>query len=213
MAERNSDDTSTIDPNSGFCSKTKIFHSTRPSVLLPPESKQLSIADFIFSKLQTSSASLENTVALIDAATGRHISYSEFKCRTETLAASLQNRIGLSRGDSAFILSPNSLHVPVLYFSLLSIGVIISPSNPASKESEISRQIELCKPVIAFATSTSAHKIPSLRHRTVILDSQEFLSMMTIRSGEYRKVQVSQSDPATILYSSGILVFNLPRGS
>jgi 4-coumarate--CoA ligase len=193
----------TIDPKSGFCSETKIYHSLRPTAPLPPHTTPFSVTDYVFSHLQLNASPSPNTAALIDATTRRRISFSDLARHVQTLAASLQNRLGLTKGDSAFVLSPNSLHIPILHFSLLSLGVVVSPSNPASTNSEISRQIHLCKPVVAFATSDTVAKIPSLRYGTVLLDSPEFESMMTCPIGEFRQVSVNQSDTATILYSSG----------
>ncbi|KAH7515533.1 hypothetical protein FEM48_Zijuj10G0036900 [Ziziphus jujuba var. spinosa] len=200
MASQNSDRTDTIDPNSGFCSETKIFHSLRARISLPPETLPLSVADYVLSNLQAS----PSTTTLIDAANGRHISYSEFIHRVKTLAADLHTKLGLSWGYSAYILSPNSIQIPILFYSLFTLGVIISPSNPACTKPEISRQIHLCKPVIAFSTSETADKIPPLQYGTVLLDSSEFESMMTNDTVEYsHRVVVRQSDAATILYSSG----------
>ncbi|KAL6294302.1 hypothetical protein ACE6H2_002444 [Prunus campanulata] len=192
-----------IDPKSGFCSTTKIFHSLRPKAPLPPQNTPLSVTHYILSHLQHSPPP-PSTPALLDAATGLRVLYPEFTRRVQSLAFSLQSQLGLSHGDCAFILSPNSLHVPVLYLSLFSLGVIVSPSNPASSIPDLSRQIHICKPAVAFATSATAHKIHSLRLGTVLLDSAEFESMMTSpAAAEPRRVQVSQSDTATILYSSG----------
>ncbi|BFG16167.1 hypothetical protein CerSpe_024410 [Prunus speciosa] len=192
-----------IDPKSGFCSTTKIFHSLRPKAPLPPQNTPLSVTHYILSHLQHSPPP-PSTPALLDAATGLRVLYPEFTRRVQSLAFSLQSQLGLSQGDCAFILSPNSLHVPVLYLSLFSLGVIVSPSNPASSIPDLSRQIHICKPAVAFATSATAHKIHSLRLWTVLLDSAEFESMMTSpAAAEPRRVQVSQSDTATILYSSG----------
>nr|DAD34301.1 TPA_asm: hypothetical protein HUJ06_004941 [Nelumbo nucifera] len=189
---------------SGFCPQTKIFHSLRPPVPLPPENLPLSTASYVFSLLRTSSSSLDNTTVLIDASTGRRISYSQFIHHVEALAASLQSTIGLSRGDVAFILSPSSLQIPILYFSLLSLGVVISPANPASTTSEISRQIDLSKPAIAFATSATAQKLSAFSHRIILIDSPDFHSMMTtVGRRKIKQVVVNQSDSAAILYSSG----------
>ncbi|XP_059657731.1 4-coumarate--CoA ligase-like 9 [Cornus florida] len=193
-----------MDPRSGFCSTTQIYHSLRPNVLLPPQSASLSATDYVLSLLHQTCRSPETTVGLIDAVTRSRITFSEIELRVKTLADSLRTRIGLSKGDSAFILSPNSVHIPILYLSLFSIGVIVSPSNPTSSESEVSYQIKLSKPVIAFATSAAARKLPQLRHGTILLDSAEFDSLLTSQSGEFRdRVEVLQSDPAAILYSSG----------
>lgn len=199
----------TIDPKNGFCSETKIFHSLRPPVSLPPDDIPLSAASYAFS-LQLGSPWPPDSTALINSATGHRISYSEFYRRTQTLASYLQKVIGLSKGDTSFILSPNTIQIPILYFSLLSIGVVVSPANPISTETEISHQIELCKPVIAFAVSTTAHKLPkTLRYGTILIDSSEFDSVMTT-SGKIPttirkldRVEVSQSDAAAVMYSSG----------
>ncbi|XP_057486512.1 4-coumarate--CoA ligase-like 9 [Actinidia eriantha] len=201
MANSNTNySSSTIDPNGGFCTETKIYHSLRPHAPLPSETASLSITDYVFSLLRQNSPSPE-TAALVDTATGRRIPYHDLVIRTEALAAYLHHRVGLARGDSAFVLSPNSIHLPILYLSLFSLGVIVSPSNPISSEPEVSRQIELCKPVIAFATANTAHKVTSIR--TILLDSAEFESMMTTRTGRTPRVNISQSDTAAILYSSG----------
>ncbi|XP_043724269.1 4-coumarate--CoA ligase-like 9 [Telopea speciosissima] len=204
MAGRNS--TPSINPKSGFCSETKIFHSIRPTVPLPLVTLPLSVADYAISLFRNSSS--PETTALIDSDTGRRLSYSEFIHQFETLAASLQIQIGLCRGDTAFILSPPCLEVPILYFSLFSLGVIIAPANPISTKSEVSRQIQLCKPVVAFATSATAHKLPSLRHKMILLDSPEFDSMlMTGPAAEarsrFQRVDLTQSDPSANLFSSG----------
>ncbi|PON82803.1 2,3-dihydroxybenzoate-AMP ligase [Trema orientale] len=206
MAARNPDPTpAAIDPRSGFCSETRTYHSLRPQVSLPPETTPLSVTDYVFSHLHASPPP-PSAPALVDASTRRSIPYPEFTRRVRALAASLQGRLGITAaGGSAFVLSPNSLHIPILYYSLLSLGVAVSPSNPASTAAEISRQIQLCKPIVAFATAETAAKIPSLRYGTVLLDSAEFESMMTTSReiGESRRVEVGQSDTATILYSSG----------
>uniref|UniRef100_A0A5B7A944 Putative 4-coumarate--CoA ligase-like 9 n=1 Tax=Davidia involucrata TaxID=16924 RepID=A0A5B7A944_DAVIN len=207
MAKANPYSSSSIDPKSGFCSETKIYHSLRPNAPLPPETTPFSVTDYVFSLLLQQPSPLPETTtsasALIDAATRHCISYSELLLRVKSLAASLQDQIGLAKGDSAFILSPNSVHVPILYLSLFSIGVIVSPSNPSSSKPEVSSQIELSKPVIAFATSDTAHKVPSLRYPTIFLDSPEFDSMATSHRKRFHRLEVSQSDPAAILYSSG----------
>ncbi|KAJ0043603.1 hypothetical protein Pint_17464 [Pistacia integerrima] len=191
-----------IDPKSGFNSLTKTFHSVRPPVHLPPENAFLSAAEYAFS-LRAKSPWPDDSVALINSITGQQISYSEFVRRTKSLAAYLQKVTQLFKHDVAFVLSPNSIQVPILYFSLLSLGVIISPANPVATEPEVYGQIQLSKPVIAFATSSTVHKLPKLRHQTILIDSPEFESMMVSSKYEFEHVKLSQSDLAAIMYSSG----------
>ncbi|XP_044489224.1 4-coumarate--CoA ligase-like 9 isoform X3 [Mangifera indica] len=193
---------------SGFSSQTYIYHSPRPSVPLPPLTTPLSVTSYLFSLLN-SHPPPPHAAALVDALTRRHILYSDFVLNIKTLAFFLKTKFNLSNNDTAFVLSRNSIHLPILYFSLFSIGVTVSPSNPANTKPEILRLIQLSKPVIAFATSDTADKIPSLKYGTVLLDSPVFESYVTTQvderdlDSELDAVRVSQSDPAAILYSSG----------
>ncbi|KAL5814992.1 hypothetical protein ACOSQ3_025791 [Xanthoceras sorbifolium] len=205
MAETNPD--RSIDPNSGFCSLTKTYHSLRPHVPLPPPSQPLSITEFTLSLLRSVTTINPATSLLINAVTGQRLSYADFFRQTSSLALSLRNRYSLSKGDVAFLLCPSSLHVPVLYFSLLSLGVVVSPANPLSSDSEIAHQLQLTRPSIAFATSQTSRKIPS-NLRTIVIDSPDFLSLSTQNqfnnsSSANSTLVVDQSDAAAVLFSSG----------
>ncbi|XXG45061.1 hypothetical protein AAC387_Pa02g0245 [Persea americana] len=210
MAEQNPNrnsnipSSSLVDPKSGFCSETKIYHSLRPPVPLPPPSLPLSAASYATSLLPTP---LPSNPTLIDAVSGLSISYSDFLHCVQNLSSNLKTLIPtLSKGQIAFVISPPSLHIPILYYSLLSLGVVISPSNPISTPSEIKRQIHLSKPSIFFATSSTVGSLPSdLPSPPIILDSNRFVDLMTRVSSEpARSLEpVWQSDPAAILYSSG----------
>ncbi|XVE56626.1 hypothetical protein DITRI_Ditri04bG0025800 [Diplodiscus trichospermus] len=194
-----------MDPNTGFCAQTGIYSSLKPPIPLPPTNQPLSVAEYCFSIFRSISTS-GATAFVVNATTGETLSYSQFFSQVRSLAYCLQKRCSLSQNDVAFILSPPSLHVPVLYFALLSLGIIVSPANPLSSKSEIDHQIQLSKPVIAFATSQTSHTIPSLKHGIILLDSPEFLSFLTqsnIDSNIIKQVKVEQSDTAAILYSSG----------
>ncbi|GMI70819.1 hypothetical protein like AT5G63380 [Hibiscus trionum] len=193
-----------VDPNSGFCSKTMTFRTLRPPLPLPPVSSPVSLTDFIFSILNSSPPS-PSAAAIVDAITTRRILYHELISRFENLVSSLRTRFSLSKGDCALVFSPNNVYTPILYLSLLSLGVVVSPVNPASTVPEIHHHIRLSKPVIAFASSDSAHKLPSLKHGIVNIDSVEFESLMETQSerNEQEGIKVNQSDVATILYSSG----------
>ncbi|KAK6153940.1 hypothetical protein DH2020_013579 [Rehmannia glutinosa] len=193
----------TINPKNGFCPKTKTYHSLRPAVPLPPLSQPLSITQYALSLLHspTTGVALSTTPFLIDAATSRRLTYSAFLQQVASLSSSLKSL--LSKNDVAFVLSPPSIHIPILYFSLLSLGVVVSPSNPLSSPSELSHQIRLCKPAIAFATSEISQKLPP-NIPIILLDSPRFLSMLESKiSSPAHDVVVDQSDDAAILYSSG----------
>uniref|UniRef100_A0A7N0UTJ8 4-coumarate--CoA ligase n=1 Tax=Kalanchoe fedtschenkoi TaxID=63787 RepID=A0A7N0UTJ8_KALFE len=180
------------------------FRSLRPDVPYPPLSQPLSITEYVFSLLRKSpvASSLGETDALINATTGQRLKYADLISQVDALAAHLQSRTPLRRGDSAFVLAPSSLAVPVVYLALMKLGVVVSPANPLSTESEVAHEIDLCRPRIAFAISPLAGKIPRLELGTVLLDSKEFASILN-RPGTAGGVKVDQSDSAAILYSSG----------
>ncbi|CBI40068.3 unnamed protein product, partial [Vitis vinifera] len=190
-----------VDPRSGFCAETRTFHSLRPTVQLPPENVLLSADAYTYSLRAPSPG--DDSPVIINSTTGQRLSYSEFVRRSKTLAAYLQSIVGLNKGDAAYILSNNLIQVPVLYFALLSLGVVVSPANPINTKAEVARQTQLCRPVIAFTISTAVHKIPKLRYGTIVIDSFEFELMMTSPRREMVDVKVSQSDLAGIMYSSG----------
>ncbi|KAL1565269.1 4-coumarate--CoA ligase-like 9 [Salvia divinorum] len=185
---------STIDPNSGFSPRTKIFHSLRPSISIPPSP----LPRYIFSLLSSSPSA-----ALIDAATSRRIPLSQLPLLVQSLASNLRRKFNIRKNDVAFILSSNSIHIPLLHLSLLSLGAIVSPSNPLSSDSDISHQIRLTSPVIAFATSSSAARVPPLREGTVLLDSPEFEALLLPSTAKFDPPEVFPDDTAAILYSSG----------
>ncbi|XP_073294388.1 4-coumarate--CoA ligase-like 9 [Primulina huaijiensis] len=195
-------------PNNGYCPRTNIYHTLGPAVPLPPFSQPLSIFDYTFSLLHSpttpTSGALATTHFLIDADTGRRVTYSTFLLQVSSLSSSLKSLYpSLSKNDVAFILSPSSFYVPVLYLSLLSLGITISPSNPLSSPLELAHQIELSKPAIVFATSATAQKLPP-NLTLVLLDSQKFLSMLEAKASVSTvDVVVNHWDHAAILYSSG----------
>ena len=93
---------------------------------------------------------------------------------------------------------------------LFRSGVIISPANPDDSGSDITHLLNLSRPVIVFATSQTSHKLiinPTSNCRTVLMDSPEFLSLLTQYDNNsfinHRADVLNQSDVAAILYSSG----------
>ncbi|KAI5667579.1 hypothetical protein M9H77_17432 [Catharanthus roseus] len=198
-----------IDPRNGFCSETKIFYSLRPPVPLPPINKSMSVVDYTLSLLRSNSAvSTSNTPFLIDSVTDNRLTYSDFLDQVYSLSVSLRSQFpSLSKNYVAFVLLSTSLHVPVVYFSLLLLGITVSPANPLSSTSELTHLLQLSKPVIAFTTSSLHGKLPtnSFPLGTILVDSPQFLSMLsaTGRNSINPNRVINQNDSAAILYSSG----------
>lgn len=182
-----------IDPRSGFCSETRTYHSLRPPVPLPPLSQPISIVEYTLSLLRATTSSPGSTTTpstpfLIDSDTGRQLSYSQFLNQVHSLSAFLQSQYpSLSQNDVAFVLCPPSLHVPVLYFSLLSLGIIVSPANPLSSPSELTHLLQLTKPAIVFTTSSLSQKFPKkLKSNVIFLDKPQFQSVLSSNTSTER---------------------------
>ncbi|XP_010520611.1 PREDICTED: 4-coumarate--CoA ligase-like 9 [Tarenaya hassleriana] len=205
MAPPEDDDSHLIDRSSGFDRRTGIYHSLRGPLPLHPLDQPLSAAEHALSLLRRSSPvstagkDIGSITFIVNATTGESITYAELLHGARSLAVCLRERFpSLSQNDVAFILSPASTRVPVLYFALMSIGIVISPANPVGSNSEVSHQVRISKPAIAFATSQTVQKLRSSSFPLgiVLIDSPEFLSWLTRSSPDPVAVRVNQSDPA-----------------
>lgn len=178
----------------------KTFRSLFPGVTLPCESLPLSVTSFVLSLLPTP---LPTNPAFIDSDSGRSLTYPEFLSQVGALASSLLSRLSLSPGDAVVILSPARLEIPILYLALLSIGAVPCPSNPLSTPSELSRQIHLFCPKMAFSISAAAPNLPDSL-LTFLIDSPSFQSLLQLPNSPLPPAPVvRQSDTSAILYSSG----------
>ncbi|XP_078434219.1 AMP-dependent synthetase and ligase family protein [Wolffia australiana] len=194
-----------VDPKNGFCAATGVFHSLRPPLELPPLTKPHSVTSHIFSALSSNPPPPSKPAIINASKDNASISYGELFSFVGRLAGNLRSRLGLSKGDVAFILSPPSLDVPVLYLALLSIGVIVTPSNPASTPEEIARQFELVRPAIAFTTAEEARKLPRTA-AYVLLGSTQFRSFLETSVGREptsSDPEIYPSDTAASLFTSG----------
>lgn len=197
----------TVDPRSGFCKSNSIFYSKRKPNPLPPN-QHLDITTFL------SSHAHHGTVAYIDAITGRQLTYAKLWKSVESVADSLFN-LGIRKGNVVLILSPNSIYFPVVCLAVMSLGAIITTSNPLNTAAEIAKQMADSNPVLAFTTSHLVAKIIGLNLPIVLLDEIQIsipeakivtnldLMMKTEPSRHRVKERVNQDDTATLLYSSG----------
>ncbi|KAK9109400.1 hypothetical protein Sjap_017460 [Stephania japonica] len=177
-----------MEERSGFCSSTWSFHSKRQAIPLP-SNPHLSLTDFVSSQPHS------GRTAYIDASTGRRLSYTELWSSVSSLSSHLSLRLGLRKGHVVLLLSPNSLSFPIVTLSVLSLGALITTSNPLLTPRELQKQINDSKPTLAFTTSPL---LPKLRM------SNPTLPIILIEDDVVRvRERVDQDDPASLLYSSG----------
>ncbi|KAH1076798.1 hypothetical protein GYH30_052352 [Glycine max] len=203
-------------PRSGFYRDSRTFHSLKPPLRLPLPNAAVSVASFALS-LRCNSLFPDSSTTIIDSATSHRLSCGELLHRAKTLASNLTTILKLTKGDTALVLYPNILQVSILYFALLSLGVVVSPTNPLSTRFELTHFFNISNPTIVFTVTSVVEKTRQFQVKTVLLDSPEFDSLTKsqiqsktgLTKGPYSENEhvsntpVTQSDVAAILYSSG----------
>ncbi|KDP36837.1 hypothetical protein JCGZ_08128 [Jatropha curcas] len=198
-----------IDPRSGFCRSNSTFYSKRKSIPLPPN-QYIDVTTFI------SSQAHRGKTAFIDATTGRHLSFLELWRAVDSVATSLFE-LGVRKGHVILLLSPNSIFFPIVCLSVMSLGAIITTTNPLNTPREMAKQIADSKPSFAFTTPQLVPKLAESDSSLpiILIEDQNStkldakivttLSQMMTKepSGSRIKERVNIDDTATLLYSSG----------
>ncbi|EHA8587597.1 4-coumarate--CoA ligase-like 4 [Cocos nucifera] len=198
-----------VDPRSGFCSSNSIFYSKRKPVPLPSD-PHLDVTTFL------SSCRHCGTTALIDAASGRRVSFPTLWRSVAALASALSSRLSVRKGHVVLLLSPNSIHFPVVSLAVMSLGAVLTTTNPLNTPQEIAKQISDSDPILAFSTRPLVGKLPRDRDFPIVLLEDRRLAgddtrirytidELTAMEPDHRRQRelVSQDDTATLLYSSG----------
>ncbi|MFN2531030.1 MAG: 4-coumarate--CoA ligase family protein [Pyrinomonadaceae bacterium] len=110
-----------------------IIKSPYPDVLIP----DLSLTEFVFRHADEFAAK----PALIEAATGRSITYSQLVDQIRRAATGLMKR-GFSKGEVFGILSPNVPEYAIAFHAVASLGGIVTPINPLYTDHEIASQLK-----------------------------------------------------------------------
>ncbi|KAK3150392.1 hypothetical protein QOZ80_3AG0232590 [Eleusine coracana subsp. coracana] len=205
-----------VDPRSGYCAATRTFRSRRAPVPLMDD-RDLDVVTFLASRPHS------GVVALVDAATGRRITFPELWRSVAGAAAALASPpLSLRKGDVALILSPNSVHFPVAALAAMSLGVVVTTANPINTPAEIAKQVADARPVLAFTTRDLLPKLPRAAGgsllRVILLESTllpsdatdprvvatiDEISATPPDPTLQQNRKITQDDQATLLYSSG----------
>ncbi|XP_075486103.1 putative CoA ligase CCL5 [Primulina tabacum] len=204
----------TTDTRTGFCNENSTFYSKRKPVPLPAN-QSLDVTTFISSRAHS------GKIAFIEAATGRQLTFSDVWRAVDAVATSLSEDYSIRKGHVVLILTPNSVYFPVVCLAVMSLGAVITTTNPLNTPREIAKQIADSKPVLAFTIPQLLPKVAGSNLPVVLLGSDLSGSQRNQESGNLRivgsieemmrrepsptrvKERVSQDDTATLLYSSG----------
>ncbi len=78
--------------------------------------------------------------ALVEAASGRTLSYAEWDAQSDALAAALVTQ-GLQPGDVVALYAPNGFFFAVAFFGILKMGGVVAALNPLYAAREIAQQL------------------------------------------------------------------------
>ncbi|MDO8275388.1 MAG: AMP-binding protein, partial [Serpentinimonas sp.] len=110
--------------------------------------------------LQTAAQRYPDKPALIYC--GVTISYSELQARVDAVAAWLQQRLGVTRGDRVLLMSQNCPEFLVAYYAVLRSGAAIVPVNPMSTLPEVTYYVQDSGARVAFVAQDLLPRVQPL---------------------------------------------------
>ena len=118
--------------NTGIIERDAAAGRTRPAPLIP----DLTLPQFVLAAADRRGSKR----ALVDASTGRELSYAELADAVRQAGAGLSAR-GVRPGDVLALCAPNCIEFAVAWYAATSIGAIVTTVNPQYTQDEISRQL------------------------------------------------------------------------
>jgi acyl-CoA synthetase (AMP-forming)/AMP-acid ligase II len=113
-----------------------IIRSPRPPVEIP----ELTVTDYVLERAKGAAG----RTALVDAISGRRMSYGALETTIERTSAGLAAR-GYGRGDVFGIFSPNTLEYPLAFHGVARLGGIVTTVNPLFTADELATQLRDCE--------------------------------------------------------------------
>ncbi|CAL4925986.1 unnamed protein product [Urochloa decumbens] len=192
-----------------------VYRSPRPAAPISSD-PALSLADLVLRR----AAACPAAPALVDAATGRALTFEDLRSGVLATAAALSSRAGVRRGDVVLILAPNCVLYPVCFLAVTALGAVATTANPLYTPREIAKQAADAGAKLVITVSGLVPKIAGLRLPAILLDADAgdggaghaSSSNVTLYSdlvsgvseAEYRRPAATrQSDTAALFYSSG----------
>jgi fatty-acyl-CoA synthase len=156
-----------------------------------------------------------NKLALVDAHTGRQLTYIQLNVRANRFASYLQDTVGLQRGDRVSILAQNSANYYEILFGCGKAGVILNTLNWRLAAPEFEYILNDCKPRLLIYESEFSDTVETLRSQidcefTMVMGEKapegEWTYEAALAAGSPQGIetpQLSYNDIWAIIYTSG----------
>ena len=185
------------------------------------------LGDTIGGNLDRAVAAAPDSLALIEASTGRQWTYGELAADVDAVALGLLD-LGVAKGDRVGIWAPNRAEWTLVQYATARIGAILVNINPAYRVHELEyvlRQagVRTLIAARAFKTSDYAGMIEAVRGNcptladVLLLEDPQWAELVERgRAGDRERVAAAQAglspdDPINIQYTSGTTGF--PKGA
>uniref|UniRef100_A0ACD5TUE7 Uncharacterized protein n=1 Tax=Avena sativa TaxID=4498 RepID=A0ACD5TUE7_AVESA len=203
--------TNAVVPAAGY-GADGVYRSLRPAAPIPSD-PALSITDLLFRRADACPSAL----ALVDAATGRGLTFAGLRSAVLSTAVALASRASVRPGDAVLLIAPNCVLYPVCVFAATALGAVASTANPLYTPREIAKQAADARVKLLITVPDLLPKVASLRLPVILLDDPASAapapsaSNVTLYSdlvsgvdeAQYRRPPTKQDDTAALLYSSG----------
>ena len=186
-----------------------IIRSPYPDPEVPP----VSLAEFVLGGAQQRGG----RTAVIDAASGRRLSYAELATQVAQTSAGLRSR-GLAAGDVVAMCLPNLAEFVIGYYAVLAAGGVVTTLNPATTDAEAAAQLKDAGARWLITTAALAERLGGAT--AAVHFSDVFIvgalgahtPFESLREGGVHQAAstATPDDLAALLYSSGTTGF--PKG-
>jgi len=155
--------------------------------------------------------------ALIDALTGRTITYAQVPELVDRAAASL-SRLGIRHGDVCAIVSPNTPEFPIAALAIARLGAILTTASPLCTRDDLVRQFRDCGArLLLMSPAVAATTLPAAKEAGIDrvfsfapIDGVASFDELVAQSGTPPAVEIRPEDVVALPYSSGTT--GLPKG-
>lgn len=120
------------------------------------------------------------------------------------LAAHVQSRYGIERGDRVALFMPNGYPWVLGYFAVISLGAVVVPINARLTAAELDHILADCDARLLLSTaSQNKELVQADKPGPAVLMLDDPASLLRGQPETFRAPPMSPSDPCTLLYTSG----------